>query len=65
MLTKNSNNWLLPLVVVGVVGCALYMAVRNNNFDVVNAMAVAIISYYFGAQRQSLTTFPPNTKSHN
>lgn len=44
------NNWLLPLVVVGVVGTALYLCVKNNNMDVVNNLATMIVGYYFGTK---------------
>lgn len=65
MLSQNTNNWLVPLVVVGIVGCTLYMAVKNNNFDVVNSMATAIVGYFFGTMRNTVITGEVAAKSQN
>jgi hypothetical protein len=47
-MSIRENSWLLAILVIAVVGATLYLSIKNNSMDVVDALATAVFGYYFG-----------------
>lgn len=57
---KEESHWLVPIIVVLVVGATIYLAIDNNKVEYVYSLASAAFAFYFG---QLVPSYNSNKKS--
>lgn len=57
------HTWVIPLMVIMVVGATIYLAVLERQIEYVYSLAIGCFGYYFGniTQRSSTPTKTPET----